>query len=276
MEVKQNTKTLDLSDLTEEERLKLEAQNSRMVSDFQAKKLEQHCKKNWDLFYKRNETNFFKDRNWTTREFEELLGGGNDNDDPGRRRTLLEVGCGVGNLVFPLLDNPDIDLFIYACDFSDRAVEFVRANPKYDPERMHAFQCDITDGEQLLANIPTNSLDQITMIFVLSAIHPSKFSIVLRNLHDLLRPGGMVLFRDYGRYDMAQLRFKAGSKLDEHFYVRQDGTRTYFFTVELIQELFESAGFSVCENTYVNRRTINQKESLDVARIFLQGKFIKK
>jgi len=28
--------------------------------------------KNWDMFYKRNQTNFFKDRHWTEREFGEL------------------------------------------------------------------------------------------------------------------------------------------------------------------------------------------------------------
>lgn len=43
-----------------------------LVSDFKQMKLEREAQKNWDLFYKRNATNFFKDRHWTTREFEEL------------------------------------------------------------------------------------------------------------------------------------------------------------------------------------------------------------
>lgn len=42
------------------------------VSEFKQQKLEKDAQKNWDLFYKRNTTNFFKDRHWTTREFEEL------------------------------------------------------------------------------------------------------------------------------------------------------------------------------------------------------------
>lgn len=48
---------------------------------------------------------------------------------------------------------------------------------------------------------------------------------VVENLYDVLDKNGVVLFRDYGRYDMAQLRFKAGHKIGENFYMRQDGTR---------------------------------------------------
>ena len=38
---------------------------------------------------------------------------------------ILEVGCGVGNFIFPLLQEFD-KIFFYACDFSKRAVQFVK------------------------------------------------------------------------------------------------------------------------------------------------------
>lgn len=41
-----------------------------------------------------------------------------------------------------------------------------------------------------------------------------------------------MIIRDYGMYDMTQMRFinKRGRKLGENFYMRADGTRTYFFS----------------------------------------------
>lgn len=65
------TKTSTAKVLTQEELDKLNSERA-LVSEFKQMKLEKEAQKNWDLFYKRNTTNFFKDRHWTTREFEEL------------------------------------------------------------------------------------------------------------------------------------------------------------------------------------------------------------
>ena len=131
--------------LPEHQRAMLEKQNSRIVSEFQANKLEREAQKNWDLFYKRNETNFFKDRHWTTREFQEILQEECVTGDEKERNILLEVGCGVGNLAFPLIEEK-VPLYFYCCDFSPRAVQFVKNNPLYNEVRLcfwsfHEDQC---------------------------------------------------------------------------------------------------------------------------------------
>uniref|UniRef100_A0A6I8NDH7 tRNA N(3)-cytidine methyltransferase n=2 Tax=Ornithorhynchus anatinus TaxID=9258 RepID=A0A6I8NDH7_ORNAN len=255
--------------LSPEETEKLERDRT-LVTEFRQLKLEEEAQKNWDLFYKRNSTNFFKDRHWTTREFEELTSCREFED---QKLTILEAGCGVGNCLFPLLEE-DLNIFAYACDFSPRAVDYVKHNSLYDPERCKVFQCDLTKDD-LLEHMPADSLDGVTLIFVLSAIHPDKMHLALQNIYKVLKPGKCVLFRDYGLYDHAMLRFKAGNKLGENFYVRQDGTRSYFFTDEFLAQLFRVTGYEEVVNEYVLRETVNRKEGLCVPRVFLQSKFRK-
>lgn len=114
--------------LTVEDLKLLQNQNSRLVPKHKVKLLTKEARKHWDLFYKRNETRFFRDRRWTTREFAELVGDVENQTD---RRVLLEVGCGVGNFVYPLIEEKR-NFYIHACDFSPRAVEFVKSNSLYD------------------------------------------------------------------------------------------------------------------------------------------------
>lgn len=246
----------------------LQTQDSRLVSEYKANLLETQARKYWDQFYKRNETRFFRDRHWTTREFAELLGEDNKLET---ERVLFEIGCGVGNFIYPLVEEK-LNLRIFACDLSPRAVELAKTNSLYNPAQITIFQCDITQPDEVFNHIQAGSVDIITLIFVLSAIHPDKFLSTLLTLYKLLKPGGLILFRDYGLYDMAQLRFKPGSKIAENFYMRQDGTRSYFFSLEFTQDLFAKAGFKLLVNSYIHRRTVNKKEDVDVARIFVQVK----
>jgi methyltransferase-like protein 6 len=43
------------------------------IPEFWQKKYKDEAAKNWNLFYKRNEARFFKDRHWIGREFPELF-----------------------------------------------------------------------------------------------------------------------------------------------------------------------------------------------------------
>ncbi|CAO3611322.1 unnamed protein product [Cunninghamella blakesleeana] len=248
--------------------------DNKNVPSFWVNKYKKEAAKNWDIFYKRNTTKFFKDRHWTDREFKELAyESGQDNSD--QQITCLEIGCGVGNFLFPILaDNKN--MFIYACDFSKRAVEMVKENEQYNEQRCKAFVCDIT-VDNLTDNVPENGLDLVSAIFVLSAIPPEKLQLAIENIFKVLKPGGQVLLRDYGIYDEAQIKFSLASdkKLDENLYVRQDGTMSYFFSLEDLQSRFENVGFKTIKNEYVYRETKNRKLEMVVDRIFVQAKFQK-
>ena len=145
--------------LTEEEKEVLE-KDTTCISDYKRGKLEQDAKKNWDLFYKRNSTHFFKDRHWITREFPELLTPVNESNDEGVgslsgntpcRRSFLEAGCGVGNTVFPLLEENG-DLFVYACDFSTKAIELLKVCGCYMCEYSASTNLNCYQVAEMLVN----------------------------------------------------------------------------------------------------------------------------
>ncbi|GAQ80542.1 hypothetical protein KFL_000560310 [Klebsormidium nitens] len=310
------------------------------VSEFMRQKYEREARRYWDLFYKRNEGRFFKDRHYLHKEWGHLLGATTAADvsaditadvsnadsaeaalrgggaaesgalltapkedvhnhgkvDSGNgektrmesrggshssvavladdKRVVLEVGCGAGNTVYPLLqENPAA--FIYACDFSARAVELVKAHPSYDAQRVHAFVCDITEDD-LSKEVPAQSADIVSMIFVLSAISPEKMPAALLNVAHVLKPGGHVLLRDYAEGDLAQERLTGKvQKLADNFYVRGDGTRAYYFSEEALLTLFRGAGLE-CTDIRVHERELeNRARKVVMNRRWIQGTFQK-
>lgn len=135
---------------------------------------------------------------------------------------------------------------------------------------------DLSDPNPSNLPLADNSCNYILMIFVLSALHPDQFSSALKNVHRMLKPGGKVLFRDYGRYDLAQIRMKKERLLQDHFYCRGDGTRVYFFDLDELDELFTKYGFHVEQSTTDRRLIINRKEEKKMYRVWQQATYTKK
>lgn len=221
------------------------------VSLFWQDKYKREAGKNWDRFYGRNRNRFFKDRHWLQREFPELA-------TLSEHDTLLEVGCGVGNLVFPVAEATGCK--VIAADFSEIALQILRSDARFTD------QITTVVNDFGMDALPVKA-DLATLIFVLSAVPPERHMAFLCNVR---KSTNIVLFRDYAVEDAAQKRFAETNKMSDVLFVRQDGTLAYYFDMDYLSRLADGAGFIVDSMQYVSSRTVNRREGLCVERRFLQ------
>lgn len=279
-------------------------QREHAASDWDRRRFNAEPQKWWDRFYGNNNANFFKDRKWLRQEFpvlekatgvshaelvRELAGeeglsvedalamAGNamdlEEDGEGEARgpwdTVLEIGAGAGNTAFPLVRyNRNPKLMVYALDFSKKAVEVMKQSELYDERHIRASQWDMASAN-LPEGVQPGSVDAVVMVFVFSALSPRQWEQAVRNVWTVLRPGGEVCFRDYGRGDLAQVRFKKGRWLGENFYARGDGTRVYFFEEDELRRIWSGEVKQVAEESLHAEQNLGDshaKEELSPSR----------
>nr|POE63538.1 trna(thr) (cytosine(32)-n(3))-methyltransferase [Quercus suber] len=261
-------------------------QKENQVSDFDKKRFNEKPEKWWDKFYSNNQANFFKDRKWLVQEFPVL---GEVTTETYGPVIVLEVGAGAGNTAFPILAmNKNPGLKLHACDYSKKAIDIIRMQDAYSSQPEPILQADVWDAASptnLPPGLTPGTVDVILMIFIFSALSPAQWAQAVQNAMSLLKPGGEVLFRDYGRGDLAQVRFKKGRYLEENFYVRGDGTRVYFFTEDELNDIWsartsneegdENPGLEVLNLAVDRRMLVNRQRKLKMYRCWMQGHFRK-
>ena len=236
------------------------SQRTFPVSEFDKARFNSNPEKWWNQFYSNNTSNFFKDRKWLHQEFPILSKLTAKNAG---LSLVLEVGAGAGNTAFPILKaNENEELMIHACDFSKKAVELIRANAAYDVDHMQASVWDIS-SQGLPPGLREGSVDVVLLVFIFSALSPKQWDAAVRNVWRVLKPGGEVCFRDYGKGDLTQVRFKKGRLLEDNFYVRGDGTRVYFFEEDELRAIWGGTGTASRE---VNTKNEEKEVSSNTAR----------
>lgn len=232
----------------------------------------------WEEFHQVHSAGrFFKEKRYLTLEFPSLLEPGADAK---KGLHIAEIGCGCGSALLPILkSNPNA--IATACDVSSTAVEVFQEMctvAGIDSGRLQAF-AHAAGASQTSEDSPFFGLDAdfMLLIFTLSAFHPRSMPQVVSEAAGALRNGGKLLFRDYGLYDMAQIRFPGKQLIDpDHMvYQRAEGTLSYFFSVEFLKELMRDSGLSCEECHYVTTTITNRKNGKKMKRVFIHGVFTK-
>lgn len=262
----------------------------------------------WRSFHRRHASGkFFKERRYLLKEFPELC----SSKDHAK---VLEVGCGNGSTAVSILRSSE-RITVFACDCSkdtlEKANEIISNTKGINiKDRFHPFLMDVskeTFPDWLFCKACQTSLgkaaaslldpshhgirehpvflgdnrccaggmDFITMIFTLSAIPFDIMPTTIEQCVSVLKPGGLLLFRDYGLYDMTMLRFLPHQRVGFREYMRSDGTFSYFFSLDTVRELFHAAGLVELELEYCCVKSVNRKNGKTMRRVWVHGKFQK-
>ncbi|KAL7469933.1 hypothetical protein ACHAXS_010175 [Conticribra weissflogii] len=222
---------------------------------------------------------------------DEMFGHDHNNNNNGGIVRIVEIGCGVGNAILPLLDqhsrlmternttigrsdkivyennksspnmrpNRPPQLHIHCLDFAPTAIELLQQDARfkaaaeegratahvYDLSSMHPSDIFISphttsksnnDNEHARTNRTTatsseskqtlaNSADIAILLYCLSAIGPHPSPALSRAAHhamDMLKPGGTLVIRDYGRLDEAQMKLGTGTVMGKVMDINLD------------------------------------------------------
>jgi SAM-dependent methyltransferase len=236
----------------------------------------------WDKFYQDNGTRFFKDRHYFQKAFPHEFRV--DKEESVGTKTWVELGCGVGNACLPLLEEERTPWkTIHAMDISAEAVSLLQQDDRFiqcnnsthrTGRSIHGHVCDISKS---FPEPGVGVADVTTLIFCLSALDPDDMPQAARHVASSLKPGGILVVRDYGRYDEAQMKLgtSRNKRIKDNFYRKHDGTKCYYFSLEDLDKLFVDVGLQVLELYYLRRIYGNKASGETRRRIWVQGRFVK-
>ena len=137
---------------------------------------------------------------------------------PGFR--VLDYGCGPGSYTFPLAELVGESGQIYALDIHPLAIR--RVKDMASKKRLANVQTILSDCQ---TGLPDNSLDVVLLYDIFH--HLSDPNKILKELHRVLKPSGVLSFSDH---HMKEDEIVSGVANSGFFSLSQRNQRTYSFT----------------------------------------------
>jgi methyltransferase-like protein 6 len=228
---------------------------------------------------------------------------------------VIECGCGTGSTLLPIMrECENSRAHFVGFDISPSALAYFKnhevAKRYVDQQRLTLFplaigsQVPITEAgtgdparkrqrldnnDELVADalakadpsLQNQKFDAVFLVFVLSALPTvNKMLLALRQLRRVMKPDGILLFRDYALPDHNFFRFlsKMENEIRDVAFAKGDSTTQAFFHIEFAVKLFEAAGFVVVDEPdskllYHCNRIENRKNGKRMDKIFINGTF---
>ncbi|KAK9840131.1 hypothetical protein WJX74_003913 [Apatococcus lobatus] len=225
----------------------------------------------WEAFHAQDNRSgrFYKERRYLLLEFPDLC-----RQDP--PQIIAEIGCGCGSSILPVLKaNPTCRAIV--SDVSPSAVEMVTAAAARAGIPSNRLQASVLDAtifpDTSVSPSPGCLADSLLIVFTLAALPPISMPAMLSQAFHALKPGGRLLIRDHGLFDLTHLRLTTDNQQGHRLYSRQDGTLCYFFSCDDLQQKAIAAGFVVVECSYVRTKLLNRKTGQAMKRVFVHGVF---
>ncbi|WP_321507909.1 class I SAM-dependent methyltransferase [uncultured Methanoregula sp.] len=139
---------------------------------------------------------------------------------------VLELGCGNGKTLAGMIP---CGWDVVATDFSLAAVSLSRKAVRGDSS------CTVVLSDARFSPFCSESFDAIFAWHILG--HLTKLDRILSvfEITRILRPGGYIFFSEFSEEDF---RFGKGAQIEPGTFIRGNGIRTHYFTMDEVRDLF--------------------------------------